>query len=69
MWADMTDHDRKATLHNMLWYGGGFAGHIAEAWFAADRHNDARLAAAFPDLVEKYHPKNWSSNETRNEAV
>lgn len=34
--------------------GGGFAGHIARAYFAADKHNRARLRAAFPDLFTKY---------------
>jgi hypothetical protein len=34
--------------------GGGFAGHIARAYFAADKYNRARLRAAFPDLFTKY---------------
>lgn len=40
--------------HLMEQIGGGFAGHIARAYFAADQHNRARLRAAFPDLFTKY---------------
>lgn len=46
------DYAHAAQLMEQL--GGGFAGHIARAYFAADSHNRARLRAAFPDLFTKY---------------
>ncbi len=60
LWQQMTDEERFDTLINMKDFGGGFAGHLAEAWLHADSYNTARLAAAFPDLIEKFQPKNWS---------
>lgn len=59
LWDQMSKRDRINTLQNMRWNGGGFAGHLAEAWMVADSVNSLRLAEAFPDLVEKYQPKNW----------
>lgn len=35
--------------------GGSFASHIADAYFAADRHNRERLKAAFPDLFTLHY--------------
>jgi hypothetical protein len=35
--------------------GGGFAGHIARAFYAADSSNRARLLDAFEHLFEKFH--------------
>lgn len=49
------DDDYVHAAHLMEQIGGGFAGHIARAYFAADRHNRARLRAAFPDLFTKYY--------------
>lgn len=48
------DDDYVHAAHLMEQIGGGFAGHIARAYFAADQHNRARLRAAFPDLFTKY---------------
>lgn len=48
----MTDHFPAATA--MREHGGGFASHLAEAWFFADPDNRARIEAAFPELFEKY---------------
>lgn len=48
------DDDYVHAAHLMEQIGGGFAGHIARAYFAADKHNRARLRAAFPDLFTKY---------------
>ena len=49
-----TDDDYTHAAQLMEQLGGGFAGHIARAYFAADSHNRARLRAAFPDLFTKY---------------
>lgn len=37
-------------------HGGNFVGCLADAWFAADPNNRARLTAAFPEVVTKYGP-------------
>lgn len=34
--------------------GGGFVSKLATAWLAADHANDARLRAAFPELLARY---------------
>ncbi len=59
MWSQMTDQQKHDTLVAMRVYGGSFAAYIAEAWLVADTYNSARLAAAFPDLVEKYSTGDW----------
>lgn len=61
LWESMDDEARFYTLQNMGNYGGSFATNIANAWIVADSCNSARLAAAFPDLIEKFQPKNWST--------
>lgn len=61
-WDDMTSQQQFETIRNMQQYGGGFASKLAEAWLRADSWNCARLAAAFPDLIDKYQPSNWQSN-------
>lgn len=50
------------TLQNMLTYGGSFAHYLAKAWQVADSGNDEKLTEAFPELLERFHPKNWSMN-------
>jgi len=59
-WADMDSTDQMQTIHNMRQYGGHFAGYIGSALMHADSNNLQRLTAAFPDLIERYQPKNWS---------
>lgn len=61
LWDSLTEQERFTTVMNMRNYGGDFAGHIAAAWQVADSGNARRLAAAFPDLIERYQPKNWST--------
>ena len=39
---------------HMMETGGNFAASIARAYYAADKHNRARLRAAFPDLFTRY---------------
>lgn len=34
--------------------GGKFSASLARTYFFADKHNQARLRAAFPDLFTKY---------------
>lgn len=60
LWETMTEQERFDTLTNMRLDGGGFASRLAAAWMWADSCNNARLAAAFPDLIEKFQPSNWS---------
>ena len=33
---------------------GGFVSKLADAWFAADASNKARIEGAFNDLIERY---------------
>lgn len=61
LWESMTEKERFTTVSNMRDNGGHFAGNLAQAWMYADTHNSARLAAAFPDLIERYQPKNWGT--------
>jgi len=61
LWDDMTEQNRFNTLRNMTDYGSSFAAYIAHAWMQADSFNEARLIATFPDLIEKFQPKNWSA--------
>lgn len=55
-WNHLTSQQQWKTLWNMREYGGGFASNLAEAWFVADSSNSAKLAAAFPEFVDKYNP-------------
>lgn len=49
-----TDDEFMAAAHVMVQEGGGFAGHIAKAYYLADSHNRLRLRSAFPDLFTRY---------------
>jgi hypothetical protein len=49
-----TDDDYIHAAHEMERMGGGFAGHIARAYYSADGPNRKRLQAAFPELFTKY---------------
>lgn len=60
-WDAMSSQERWQTLNNMETYGGGFTKALAEAWLRADAGNCYKLALAFPELVEKFQPKNWSA--------
>ena len=53
---DMSESDLHKAAHNMEQYGGGFAGHIARAFFVADSENKQRLLTAFGHLFERYAP-------------
>lgn len=61
----MSDELQK-TLHYMKKFGGSFACHIAEAWTVADSTNSAKLAEAFPNLLDRYHPRNWETDYARS---
>jgi hypothetical protein len=65
-WTDLTSQQQWKTLWNMREYGGGFASNLAEAWLIADSGNSARLAQAFPDMIDKYNPltSNYRVTET-----
>lgn len=41
-------------LHMMEELGGSFVRALANAWFAADENNRARLHVAFADYFERY---------------
>lgn len=56
VWLEMTGHEMYFTMQAMLIYGGEFASAIGKALKLADPCNMGRLAAAFPDLVERYGP-------------
>lgn len=60
LWDTMNEQERYETLQNMHNNGGHFASYLATAWMWADSGNNASLAAAFPDLIEKFQPSNWS---------
>lgn len=51
----MTHDELHRAAHLMIKQGGSFAAAIAEAYFAADSVNRARLLAAFGDLFQKFH--------------
>lgn len=55
-WQAMSHDQRMATLRSMVNSGGSFTRRLAEAWFFADSANSRRLAAAFPELVQRYGP-------------
>lgn len=54
---DMTDTDLHKAAHNMDKYGGSFAAAIAEAYFRADSVNQDRVVLAFPELFERFAPR------------
>jgi hypothetical protein len=53
---DMSESELLKAAHNMVYYGGGFAARIADAYFVADSENKQRLLTAFGHLFEKYAP-------------
>lgn len=55
-WTDMTPDQRRATLETMCKFGGEWVRRLALAWICADAINSAKLAAAFPELLQKYGP-------------
>lgn len=55
-WTDMTPDQRRATLETMHKFGGEWVRRLAMAWICADAINAAKLAAAFPELLQKYGP-------------
>lgn len=64
----MTRQQQFDTLRNMQG-GGHFASALSVAWMRADAGNSARLAAAFPDLVERYGAKSeapWLEDSVRS---
>ena len=56
VWSEMTGSQWLFTLRAMRNYGGNFAVAISYAFQCADANNMHRLAAAFPDLIERYGP-------------
>jgi hypothetical protein len=60
LWEAMNSTEQVDTIQNMRQYGGHFAGYIGSALMHADSQNRRRLTEAFPDLIERYQPKNWS---------
>jgi hypothetical protein len=51
----MTNDDYIHAAWMMERMGGGFAGHIARAYYVADEDNAQRLRSAFADLFSKFH--------------
>lgn len=50
-----TPTELAAAFQSMIRTGGEFASSLAEAWFAGDSANRARIQAAFPELLERYY--------------
>lgn len=50
-----TSKEKYEALILMEHIGGGFVSRLADAWLHSDSANDARLTAAFPELLAKYH--------------
>ena len=61
LWEAMNDQERFRVKTNMRNHGGHFASHLAMAWMYADSTNERRIAETFPDMVERYQEKNWST--------
>ncbi len=56
------ERDRlRETVLNMGTFGGSFVSALAEAWRLADDVNSAKLAAAFPNLLDDYAPEKWQT--------
>lgn len=51
--------------NNMLKYGGSFVKCLASCIMHADAQNLRKIEMLFPEYLENYHPKNWSTNNTR----
>ena len=65
---DRTPNMTNSQLHVAAWAmrdGGSFAYHIAEAYFHADKDNNARILAAFGDLFEKFAPIQDNQGESK----
>ena len=50
----MGETDKFWMLKAMRMYGGSFVKALGEAWECADHINNAKLEAAFPELIEQY---------------
>ena len=50
----MGETDKFWMLKAMRMYGGSFVKALGEAWECADYINNAKLVAAFPELIEQY---------------
>ena len=61
-WDQMTPEQRQRMLRLMYTHGGDFVSALSTAWQHADTHNAARLAAAFPELADRYY-RIWSAQE------
>ena len=55
-WDQLTELQRRTTLHAMVRFGGGFVSRLGEAWQSAHHGNAQQLAIVFPELVENYGP-------------
>lgn len=65
----MDEHEFYMFLMAARRYGGSFVSNLAVAWGAADSGNKARLAMAFPDIVEKYGPGSYFYDNVARERV
>lgn len=62
------DHDMVlAAARLMERQGGGFAGHIARAYYVADSTNRERLLTAFDDLFCRYYKEHRRDQLTQGE--
>ena len=63
MIANRDDYLEAARLMQSI--GGGFASHIAAAFFVADKDNTQRLLEAFPELFDRYKEMARQERENR----
>lgn len=54
---NMSESDLRTAARNMGDYGGGFAQAMSLAYMLADATNKVRVVNAFPELFERYAPR------------
>jgi hypothetical protein len=69
LWNELSEQDRFLVKTNMREFGGHFAGNLGYAWMFADADNERRIAEAFPDMVERFQPKNWRREHETSDSV
>ena len=63
------DHDMAlAAARLMEAEGGGFAGHLARAFYVADAANRMRILTAFDDLFVRYYKQHRRDQLIRGES-
>jgi len=63
-WHEMTSQQQWQTLQSMETNGDSFVSALALVWYRVDRSNCDKLAAAFPELIKKYQPREAATELT-----